>query len=133
MLKAISKVSLFAFLVISLTACAAKPRPVLNYNQQGIPSGLTTKQVQQSIQTAGQLRGWTMTSVKPGLMQGSIDSHGHYASITIPYDDNFYSINYKDSYGLKYNGTTIHRNYNKWIATLNQEIQTQLNATKVRS
>ena len=37
-----------------------------------------------------------------------------------------YSINYKDSTNLDYDGTNIHRNYNGWIANLDRAIKTQL-------
>ena len=37
-----------------------------------------------------------------------------------------YSINYKDSQGLDYDGSNIHSNYNGWIRNLDRAIARQL-------
>jgi hypothetical protein len=48
------------------------------------------------------------------------------AKIDIMYDKTKYSIHYKDSKNLNYDGTNIHTNYNGWIQRLDQTIQAQL-------
>ena len=50
--------------------------------------------------------------------------------IRVFYSPRSYAIKYVDSFGLDYERTykktTIHRNYNRWIRNLNQEISTSL-------
>jgi hypothetical protein len=44
----------------------------------------------------------------------------------IKYNTKSYSIEYKDSQGLKYDGTNIHKNYNSWVMNLDNRIRAQL-------
>ena len=68
----------------------------------------------------------------PGVRTGSIVNlsvptvRQHFASVDIHYDSNSYSIRYKDSKVLMYDGTNIHRNYNKWVQLLDQQIKLNL-------
>lgn len=52
----------------------------------------------------------------------------HRADITIAYDADSYSIRYRDSQNMDYNNGKIHRNYNRWVANLNYDIQRALAA-----
>jgi hypothetical protein len=47
--------------------------------------------------------------------------------VDIPYSAKSYSITYKSSSNLNYDGTTIHSNYNGWVQNLHKAINTQLN------
>lgn len=55
----------------------------------------------------------------------------HYAEVLIPYSSSAYSIHYSDSRVLDYDekDQSIHRNYNKWVILLSQEIQSQFSGT----
>jgi len=46
----------------------------------------------------------------------------------IEYDTKQYSITYKDSQGLKYDGSQIHKTYNSWVHNLDNRIRVQLSA-----
>ena len=50
----------------------------------------------------------------------------HMARVAIAYSTRSYSITYKDSHTLAYDGATIHRNYNKWVRNLKILINRQL-------
>jgi hypothetical protein len=108
-----------------LTSCA-KTQPILNLTDQPVTQNLTSSQVKKCIELAGSKRGWLMEESKPGLIKASIQSHGHYAKISIPYSNKGYSINYESSKNLMATDGDIHRNYNKWIRELDKEIQNNL-------
>jgi hypothetical protein len=46
--------------------------------------------------------------------------------VDIAYTTTSYSINYKDSRGLDYDGSSIHSNYNGWVQRLDRAIARQL-------
>ena len=54
----------------------------------------------------------------------------HKLIVDITYSDKDYTIKYKDSTNLKYNGKKIHSAYQKWVLNLDKYIQTNLIATK---
>ena len=58
----------------------------------------------------------------PGHILGRLPIRSHLAVIDINFDVERYSIHYKDSTNLKYDGTTIHTNYNGWIENLQNAI-----------
>ena len=51
----------------------------------------------------------------------------HTAVVDIRYSPESYSISYRDSAVLLYDGQVIHRNYNKWVQLLSERIQLELN------
>ena len=113
-----------------LAACAA-PQPVQNVSQSSIVTNkpnATAEDVRQAIVRAGLGLGWQMKNAGPGHMIGTLNLRQHVAIVDIGYDRNSYSIRYKDSTNLNYDGTNIHRNYNSWIQRLDQQIKIQLSA-----
>ena len=50
----------------------------------------------------------------------------HRAVVDVRYDTKTYSIKYKDSSNLQYDGTSIHKNYNGWIQNLDNAIRARL-------
>jgi hypothetical protein len=89
---------------------------------------VTQEDVQKAIVRAGATLGWQMKLVKPGLIVGTLNLRGNMAKVDINYDTKAYSITYKDSSGLNYDGSTIHKNYNGWIENLNNGIRVQLSS-----
>ncbi len=109
--------------------CTSKP--VMTLEDVQVPSiTATTKSstevVQQAIIAASLKRGWTPKLVEPGLIEANLSVRSHSATITIPFSADAYSIHYKDSENLQYNGKTIHRNYNNWVVKLSRSIQVEL-------
>ncbi|MCG8122984.1 MAG: hypothetical protein N0E55_03310, partial [Candidatus Thiodiazotropha taylori] len=64
--------------------------------------------------------------VKPGHIVATIMKRGTTATVDIPYNKKSYSIVHKSSNGLKYDGSKINKQYNKWIVNLDNAIQQRL-------
>lgn len=86
----------------------------------------TLDDVEKAIIRAGAALGWKMRPVGPGVMEGTLHLRKHVAIVAITFDTGTFSIKYKDSTNLDYDGTNIHSNYNGWIQNLTRGIQTQL-------
>jgi hypothetical protein len=83
-------------------------------------------EVGRAIQRAGAGLGWQIKPTTPGHMLGTLVLRKHVAVVDIRYSAKSYSINYKDSTELNYDGTNIHPNYNGWIQNLDKAIRAQL-------
>lgn len=93
------------------------------------PSGgqkLTADQVKLAIQRAGSTLGWQIKEVQPFLLEGTLTLRKHVAQVNIPYSAQRYSIVYKDSKELNYDGKNIHSNYNGWVQNLDKAIKVQM-------
>jgi hypothetical protein len=75
---------------------------------------------------AGVSLGWQMRPTNPGHIVGTLILRTHTAVVDINYDTAKYSVTYKDSKDLEYDGTNIHSNYNGWIQRLDNAIRSQL-------
>ncbi|WP_318470216.1 hypothetical protein [Photobacterium leiognathi] len=122
---------LFLTTLASLLIVGCTSKPVMNLNNVYVPTAVTGQQhtvedVQKAILTAAEQRGWSARVIKPGLILANISVRTHSATIEIPYSSTSYSIDYKDSQNLDYDGTDIHRNYNNWVVRLSRSIQQQL-------
>ena len=83
--------------------------------------------MRKAIVRAGGGLGWQLRDNGPDAMIGTLILRTHTAVVDIPYSATQYSITYKDSTNLNYNGTSIHSNYNGWIQNLHKAVNTQLN------
>jgi type IV pilus biogenesis protein CpaD/CtpE len=128
MRKALRVLVLAAASVALLAGCRSAPvRDVIN--EPVVVTGqrqATMEDVEKAIVRAGSALGWRMRPVAPGLMEGTLNLRSHTAIVDITYDTRTYSIKYKDSTNLGYDGKNIHSNYNGWIENLDKGIQTQL-------
>ena len=86
------------------------------------------EQVKKAIMTAGAGLGWNIKSQSPGHLIGTLNLREHTAIVDIKYTTENFSITYKDSTNLKYDGTNIHSNYNGWVQNLTKAINVQLSA-----
>jgi hypothetical protein len=110
------------FLIVACTAA-----PIQNVEQAPItPTPASLADVTKAITRAGVGLGWQMKPIAPGKMEGTLLIRDHKAVVDITYDLKTYSIRYKDSTNLNYDGTNIHRNYNGWITNLDKAIRSQL-------
>jgi hypothetical protein len=100
--------------VTDAPVAASKPNPSLD-------------EVGKAIQRAGAALGWQMKETKPGHMLGTLNVRKHVAVVDVNYSVKSYSIRYKDSTELGYDGGNIHQNYNGWIQNLDKGIRAQLN------
>ncbi len=119
--------TLLGILALALVGC--KSNPVYDVTDAPIITstrGYALRDVRDAIQQAGVSLGWQMKDVKPGLIVGTLVVRDHLAQVDIPYNRTSYSIIYRDSQNLNYDGVNIHSNYNGWIQRLNGAINAQL-------
>jgi len=102
------------------------------YDVQNAPvvasRALSMTEVEQSIRVAGAGLGWQMVPRGAGSVEGTLLLRTHRAVVDIKYDTKSYSIKYKDSSNLQYDGSTIHSNYNGWIQNLERAIRGAVSA-----
>lgn len=121
----LKKYSVPAAVLFLIVACTAAP--VMNIEQAPVtPTPASLSDVTKAITKAGVGLGWQMTPVAPGKMVGTLNIRDHRAVVDITYDLKSYSVKYKDSTNLNYDGTNIHRNYNGWITNLDKQIRANL-------
>ena len=109
--------------------------PIVDIENAPVPAGLSMEQIQERL-IAGVLgrRGRTVQAVAEGRIEVQFAVRSHLAFVDITFNEATYSITYKDSHNLDYKERKgrrkIHRNYNKWIQTLNGELQKALFAAR---
>lgn len=104
-------------------------------NSGTIQKKATLKQVEAAISKGAMRKNWSTKKIKDGQLEARINVRGrHLAVVTIDYTTSGYGISYKDSQNLKYNADkqTIHKSYNKWVATLEQNINYELSQIGVK-
>jgi hypothetical protein len=116
------------FLILTtLLFAGCRTSPVYNVSDAALPAqDATEKDIARAIITAGGSLGWVMKQKEPGHIIGSLHIRDHVAIVDVRYDNEKYSITYKDSSNLKYDGTQIHSNYNGWITNLSNAINNQV-------
>ena len=123
----------FVLIVLMGLAIVACARTMPLYNVSSAPvvtrSGgqESTAQVRSAIIEALQDKGWIVKQDNPGKIVAEVLVRSHMAEIEVDYSATHYRITYKDSDNLLYDGSTIHRNYNKWIVLLERQINQRLN------
>lgn len=116
-------------LVIACSALAlagCRSAPVMNVVDAPVGMNRSAQQVEQAIIAAGNTLGWTMRPAGPGRIEGTLTLRDHRAVVDIAYSPKTYSIRYKDSSNLHYDGGSIHKNYNGWIENLDRAIRNRL-------
>ena len=129
------KLAMVAALAILVSGCFGRVQPVYNAEANPIPVKLqetSAENIGTIIQTSAINRSWIVSDVTPGKMKATLHSRTHVAVIEITYSKTDYSINYVSSEDLLYDGSKIHRNYNKWIRTLQNDINKNLNVAALK-
>ncbi len=114
-------------LAVLLVLAACRTAPVYNVESESLsaPSNASLTEVTSAIKQAGAGLGWAMTSQAPGHLIGKLSVRSHRAEVDIKYNTKTFTITYRDSHNLKYDGTEIHNNYNGWIVRLRNAILAQ--------
>ncbi len=133
------KLVVLSVLLMLTFAVGCRPgNPVTNI--QSVPvTTLSMKQasmaeVRKAIVAGGAMTGWEMRELSSGLLEASIMVRGkHHVVVEIPYSTQNYSIIYKSSTNMEYDAAkgSIHPNYNKWVNTLRQNIDRQVDMLHV--
>ena len=116
---------------VMVAAGCRTPTPVYNVSNAPIStakSNPSLDEIGKTIVQAGASLGWQMKQTKPGHVLGTLYLRTHVAVVDVNYTTTSYSIQYKDSTDLNYDGTNIHPNYNGWIQNLDNRIRAQLSA-----
>jgi hypothetical protein len=105
--------------------------PVYNIYSSPVPmtsaKKATMDQVEQAIVGAAGELGWNTRLIASGHIEANIMVRAkHTAAVDIKYTSDSFSIKYKYSNNLKYDGIRIHKNYNSWIRRLKQRITSKL-------
>ncbi|MBV35511.1 MAG: hypothetical protein CMP47_08640 [Rickettsiales bacterium] len=115
-----------SLLVMGLLSACNTSRPLTNLNNHNIEylvnGEKTVEDVKLSIIQAGQVLGWQMQPIAPGVIRGTLNIRAHQAVVDIPYNTKSYSIIYVSSVNLDYDGQTIHRSYPRWVNNLKAKI-----------
>jgi len=110
--------------VLALAGC--RTAPIMNVVDAPVGANRNAQQVEQAIISAGNSLGWEMRPAGPGKIEGTLLLRDHRAVIDIDYNPSRYSIRYKDSSNMHYDGGSIHKNYNGWIENLDRAIRNRL-------
>ena len=109
--------------LILFSACVA---PLYEITETPIETGteesISLSQIETAIITAGEGIGWKMKASKPGEITGTYKESKFTAAVKIPFSSQTYSIFYKSSKNLKYDGAKIHRKYNELVQNLSTAI-----------
>lgn len=110
---------------------AGCPHQALVYNVRDAPvitsvDRYSMDDVKKAIMRAGASLGWNIRDVAPGQLEGTLYLRKHMAKVDIPYSQDSYSIIYKESANLRYDGEKIHSNYNGWVQNLDRAIKSQI-------
>lgn len=112
--------------LLVLGAAGCSMAPVQNF-ASNVPPGLTADAVRDAIIAGATLRGWVVRDEPPAkLVATLVVRRKHSATVEIAYDAAHYTITYRDSTNLDYDGEEIHENYNAWVAKLDRTIQNEL-------
>lgn len=90
---------------------------------------ITTAEMQTAIYQGLQRYGWQMDSDDGQTIRAHYNKHDrHIANIRIDYSAHRFSIRHESSQGLNYDSrrNTIHRNYNRWIQNLDNDIRSRV-------
>lgn len=115
--------------MVLLVLSACRTTEVRNVESEPLfaPETATMADIKKGIMRAGLHRNWLMQEVAPGHLEAKVDVRGkHSATVDIFFDTKRFSILYKDSQNLKYDGNTIHSNYMTWVENLKTDIKKEM-------
>lgn len=124
--KTVRIIITLALSTLLILGCRTNPVRNIDSHPTNVSTSATLDQIRDGIVRAGSSLGWAMKPDAPGHILATLMLRKHVAVVDINYDLAKYSITYKSSTELKYDGTKIHSNYNGWIENLDNAIKTQL-------
>jgi len=100
----------------------------------GPQKGVTLAQMRAAIESSATGRGWRISNVKPGsfVAKRAWGAGKHNIAVTVSYDPKTFSIRYKDSQAMGYDGRFIHHTYNDMVRELEESIQTSVSRLKAQ-
>jgi hypothetical protein len=116
-------------LLFFVAACSA---PIHTVDSEtygwGPQKGVTLAQVRATVEKAALDQGWLLSNEKSGSFTATKAWGGgkHNAVVDVLYNLKNFTIRYKDSKLLGYNGSTIHKTYNLMVTRLEEKIKTDV-------
>ncbi len=116
----------FFLVLIAGVVASCRTAPVLNV----VETPFTTKApsieaADKAVKRAGAALGWQMKTVDSGHILATLPIRTHIAVVDVKFNTGDFSILYKSSTNLKYEGGSIHSNYNGWVTNLRDGIIAQ--------
>lgn len=130
-MSSLLRATLVALALLTTAGCTNKP--VLN-PQHDLPANpqVNEEKMKQTIVAALNKREWVVQRLSPQLVQAEINVRNKFhAEIDIRYTATSYAITYRDSRDLGYKDGKIHRNYNRWVNNLDNDIKAGLRSNGV--
>lgn len=113
-------------LMVALVTVSCRTAPVYNVvNAPFTNDAPSIEAADEAIKRAGAALGWQMKTTEPGKILATLPIRAHVAIVDVTFDKEEFSIVYKDSTNLKYDGAQIHSNYNGWVQNLRDGIIAQ--------
>ncbi|WP_460132019.1 hypothetical protein [Pseudomonas sp. S1_E04] len=130
-MSSLLRATLITLALLTTAGCTSKP--VLNTQHDlAADTQVSEEKMKTVIVNALQKREWSVQRLSPQLVQAEITVRNqYYAAIDIRYTRNSYAITYRDSRELGYKDGKIHRNYNRWVNNLDNDIMTGLRSNGV--
>jgi hypothetical protein len=117
-------------LIAGLAAGCHRIQPVYNVQNRAIPEygqqQPSLDRIRDAIAVAAENQRWQVVPIRPGVMRATLRWSNHVADADIVYSQQSYSIVLAGSTNLKQSGGDIHRNYNRAVQQLEDEINRQL-------
>jgi hypothetical protein len=115
-------------LAVGIAACS-RAEPVYSVTNHPIPQvaqKLTLPEIEKNIMLAGAQRNWRFEPVKPGQLKGRYFDGKREAVVDVTYSQTAYSIGLNSTMNLRQTDSTVHGTYNRWIKTLEHDIEQRL-------
>ena len=112
-----------------LLVSAACTRPIHQVEASsygwGPKKGVTLAQMQKTIEKTARDLEWQLSDVKTGSFTARRDwgANKHNIVVDVLYDEKSFSIRYKNSKNMSYDGDSIHHTYNDMVSTLEDHIK----------
>lgn len=117
----------------SLLAGCNRRQPIYTVTDHPIPAAarsLPAATIQQTIMEAAAANGWLVDWKAPGELRAKQKWNNHEAEVEIRYSQESYTIAHVATHKLLEQGDTVHRNYNKRVRALEDEIERRLYQAK---
>lgn len=116
---------LLTICALSTTACSTK-KQILSVHTE-LTLSYETTDVKAAIVEALATRNWVITNENGNEIQAKfVIKENQFIAVKISYTDRYYNINYLDSQDMKYNGSKIHKTYNKQVKALDKVIKSNV-------
>lgn len=113
-------------LLVAVATVSCRTSPVFNVvNAPFTNPAPSLEAADTAIKKAGAQLGWQMKTTAPGKILATLPIRSHVAIVDVSFNEKEFSIVYRDSTNLNYDGTDIHSNYNGWIQNLRNQIIAQ--------